>query len=169
MLYLLDTNTCIAAMRNHSLVVQRMAAQSPGDCAISAITGYNPGSAAIHYGLQLGEWGLHPWAAGQIAIVGNVVNHGPDTRAGLTLFSTNGTPCEVRAWHLSLWERLRRVVEPTAGDERCPNDGRPLPKGEVTERVGHIGSFSHGMTCSIQAAQAFGLWKARCPPCWPRQ
>ena len=40
MLYLLDTNTCIAAMRNHPLVVQRMAAQSPGDCAISTITGY---------------------------------------------------------------------------------------------------------------------------------
>lgn len=31
----------------------------------------NPASAAIHYGLQLGEWGLHPWVAGQIAIVGN--------------------------------------------------------------------------------------------------
>ena len=40
MLYLLDTNTCIAAMRNHPLVVQRMAAQTPGDCAISTITGY---------------------------------------------------------------------------------------------------------------------------------
>ena len=40
MLYLLDTNTCIAAMRNNPLVVQRMAAQSPGDCAISTITGY---------------------------------------------------------------------------------------------------------------------------------
>ena len=41
----------------------------------------NPGSAAIHYGLQLGEWGLHPWVAGQIAIVGNALNHGPDTKA----------------------------------------------------------------------------------------
>jgi len=40
MLYLLDTNTCIAAMRNHPLVVQRMAAQTPRDCAISTITGY---------------------------------------------------------------------------------------------------------------------------------
>lgn len=38
--YLLDTNTCIAAMRNHPKVVQRMAAVPPGDCAISAITGY---------------------------------------------------------------------------------------------------------------------------------
>lgn len=40
MLYLLDINTCIAAMRNHPVVVQRMAAQSPGDRAISTITGY---------------------------------------------------------------------------------------------------------------------------------
>lgn len=38
--YLLDTNTCIAAMRSHPKVVQRMAAVPPGDCAISAITGY---------------------------------------------------------------------------------------------------------------------------------
>lgn len=55
----------------------------------------NPGSAAIHYGLQLGEWGRHPWVAGQIAIVGNVLNPGPDTKTGFALFSTNGTPCEV--------------------------------------------------------------------------
>jgi tRNA(fMet)-specific endonuclease VapC len=40
MLYLLDTNTCIAAMRNHPLVVQTMASHAPGDCAISTITAY---------------------------------------------------------------------------------------------------------------------------------
>lgn len=40
MRYLLDTNTCIAAMRHHALVVQRMAALAPGDCAISTITSY---------------------------------------------------------------------------------------------------------------------------------
>jgi tRNA(fMet)-specific endonuclease VapC len=40
MRFLLDTNTCIAAMRNHALVVQRMAALIPGDCAISTITSY---------------------------------------------------------------------------------------------------------------------------------
>jgi tRNA(fMet)-specific endonuclease VapC len=38
--YLLDTNACIALMRGHPKVVQRMAAVPPGDCAISAITGY---------------------------------------------------------------------------------------------------------------------------------
>jgi tRNA(fMet)-specific endonuclease VapC len=40
MRYLLDTNACIAAMRNHPKLVLRMAAVSPGDCVISAITSY---------------------------------------------------------------------------------------------------------------------------------
>jgi tRNA(fMet)-specific endonuclease VapC len=40
MRYLLDTNLCIAAMKSHPKVVQRMATVSPGDCAISVITGY---------------------------------------------------------------------------------------------------------------------------------
>lgn len=40
MLYLLDTNTCIAAMRNDASVVSRLSSLSPGDCAISTITSY---------------------------------------------------------------------------------------------------------------------------------
>ena len=40
MRYLLDTNTCIAVMRGDLKAVQRMAATSPGDCGISAITHY---------------------------------------------------------------------------------------------------------------------------------
>jgi tRNA(fMet)-specific endonuclease VapC len=40
MRYLLDTNTCIAAMRHNAQVVQRMAATPPGDCAISTISTY---------------------------------------------------------------------------------------------------------------------------------
>ena len=40
MRYLLDTNTCIAAMRNHRGVVDRMRGELPGECAISAITSY---------------------------------------------------------------------------------------------------------------------------------
>jgi tRNA(fMet)-specific endonuclease VapC len=38
--YLLDTNTCIAAMRHHPQVVQRLSVTPPGDCAISTITAY---------------------------------------------------------------------------------------------------------------------------------
>jgi hypothetical protein len=40
MRYLLDANTCIAAMRGHPLVLQRLALAAPGDCAISTITRY---------------------------------------------------------------------------------------------------------------------------------
>jgi predicted nucleic acid-binding protein len=40
MRYLLDTTTCIAAMRHHVLVLQRIAPAAPVDCAISSITTY---------------------------------------------------------------------------------------------------------------------------------
>ena len=39
-LYLLDTNTCIAVMRNHPVAAQRMRAVAPGDCAISTVAAY---------------------------------------------------------------------------------------------------------------------------------
>jgi tRNA(fMet)-specific endonuclease VapC len=40
MRYLLDTNTCIAAMRNHPIVLSHFTTVAPGDCAISTITKY---------------------------------------------------------------------------------------------------------------------------------
>jgi tRNA(fMet)-specific endonuclease VapC len=40
MRYLLDTDTCIAVMRHHALVLQRLTAVAPADCAISSITTY---------------------------------------------------------------------------------------------------------------------------------
>ena len=40
MQYLLDTNTCIDAMRNHPNVVTRMSTASPGDCVVSTISSY---------------------------------------------------------------------------------------------------------------------------------
>ena len=102
----------------------------------------NPGSAAIHYGLQLSEWGLHPWVAGQIAIVGNVLNHGPDTKAGLALFSTNGTPCEVFLDDNLAFDRAGNPVRLTSGAYTAkdspptwPAGLRSLPASEVKEYV----------------------------------
>jgi tRNA(fMet)-specific endonuclease VapC len=40
MRYLLDTNTCIAAMRQHAGVLAHLQSLSPRDCAISTITSY---------------------------------------------------------------------------------------------------------------------------------
>jgi tRNA(fMet)-specific endonuclease VapC len=38
--YLLDTNTCIAAMRGNQNVILRLQRSSPADCAISTITSF---------------------------------------------------------------------------------------------------------------------------------
>ena len=47
MRYLLDTNTCIAAMRHHAPVLGRLASVGPADCAISSITTYE-----LHTGVE---------------------------------------------------------------------------------------------------------------------
>lgn len=47
MRFLLDTNTCIAAMKHHPLVMARLAALAPGDCAISTISTYE-----LHTGVE---------------------------------------------------------------------------------------------------------------------
>ena len=46
MLYLLDTNVCIGALRNVASVVAKVTEQSPGDCAVSTITAYE-----LHLGI----------------------------------------------------------------------------------------------------------------------
>jgi lysophospholipase L1-like esterase len=51
---------------------------------------YNPGSRAVHYNLPAGEWAGQPYQTGRIALVGNLLRHGPDTRAGLPLFVLGG-------------------------------------------------------------------------------
>lgn len=38
MIYLLDTNVCIAAMRGNPMVIQALAALSPEDCAVSMVS-----------------------------------------------------------------------------------------------------------------------------------
>jgi tRNA(fMet)-specific endonuclease VapC len=40
MRYLLDTNACIAVMRNDAKVLQHLSSVAPGDCAVSTITSY---------------------------------------------------------------------------------------------------------------------------------
>jgi tRNA(fMet)-specific endonuclease VapC len=40
MKYLLDTNSCIAAMRHHPQVLRRMQGVSPNDCGVSTVTTY---------------------------------------------------------------------------------------------------------------------------------
>lgn len=47
----------------------------------------NPGNRAIHYGLVASEWTTHPYVNGQIAVVGNVLQYGADTKPDRPLVS----------------------------------------------------------------------------------
>ncbi|MFN7726735.1 MAG: GDSL-type esterase/lipase family protein [Rubrivivax sp.] len=51
---------------------------------------YNPGTRAVHYNLVAHEWAGQPHQTGQVALVGNVLRHGPDTAAGTPLFTLGG-------------------------------------------------------------------------------
>ncbi len=51
---------------------------------------YNPAARAVHYNLVAHEWDGQPFEAGQLALVGNVLRHGPDTKPGVPLFSLGG-------------------------------------------------------------------------------
>lgn len=51
---------------------------------------YNPGSKSVHYNLVAAEWVGKEHQTGRLALVGNVLRHGPNTRASTPLFSLGG-------------------------------------------------------------------------------
>lgn len=51
---------------------------------------YNPGAKAVHYNLVAHEWEGHDFVTGKLSLVGNVLRHGPDTRAGTPLLALGG-------------------------------------------------------------------------------
>jgi pectate lyase len=55
---------------------------------------YNPGNAAIHFGLVPEEWKGHDFLSGRMVIEGNYIEPGPDTRSSMAAGSFRG-PVEV--------------------------------------------------------------------------
>lgn len=56
----------------------------------------NPKMYAMKYTLVADEWGEHPHQLGQMSVVGNVFNHGPDTAPGVPLVFASGVgQCEI--------------------------------------------------------------------------
>ncbi len=55
---------------------------------------YNPGNAAIHFGLVESEWEGHEWLTGIMVVEGNHIEAGPDTRSNMVAGSFRG-PVEV--------------------------------------------------------------------------
>jgi hypothetical protein len=50
----------------------------------------NPGRKVIHYNLLANEWGTHPYVDGEMAVVGNVMQYGPDTQPDRPLVMIGG-------------------------------------------------------------------------------
>jgi hypothetical protein len=52
---------------------------------------FNPGKHAIHHALVPDEWKPHPHETSRLCIVGNVLEHGPDTQADVRVFRNYGS------------------------------------------------------------------------------
>jgi hypothetical protein len=68
---------------------------------------FNPGYAAIHYGLVASEWKDREWVTGRMGVEGNLIEYGPDTRSNMPAGSFRG-PVEV------YWEDNKIISGPEA-------------------------------------------------------
>ncbi|MCP4454433.1 MAG: hypothetical protein GY809_23500, partial [Planctomycetes bacterium] len=87
----------------------------------------NPGRAAMHYGLQSGEWQGHDPVTGHMAIVGNVMEHGLDTPERMPLFIITGRgPVQVFEKDNIALDRSGRAVRLISADpEKCKRVDTP--------------------------------------------
>lgn len=103
----------------------------------------NPGKQSMHSGLVKAEWGDYPWATTRLAVVGNVMEHGPDTRTSLALLRNNkGTPLELYLEDNLAFDREHNPVAMTTGEftnlttrPLWPEGLTPLPAAKVKEFV----------------------------------
>jgi hypothetical protein len=103
----------------------------------------NPGRQAMHSGLVDDEWGEHPWVTSRLAVVGNLLEYGPDTRANVPLLNNRPrTPLELHLADNLAFDRERKPVALTAGTftnlntpPLWPADLKPLPAREVKDFV----------------------------------
>lgn len=76
---------------------------------------FNPGTRAAHYNLWAGEWAGKPHQVGRLAMVGNVLRHGPDTAPHTPLFTLRGDADVELFLHDNIaTDRDARAVPPTA-------------------------------------------------------
>ena len=95
---------------------------------------FNPGTRATHYNLWAGEWAGKPYQVGRVALVGNVLRHGPDTVPHTPLFTLRGdADVDLFLQDNIATDRSGRTVPPTANlssDARAdPRGGRIRPAG----------------------------------------
>lgn len=92
----------------------------------------NPGRRAVHYNLLPAEWAGRPWQDGRLSLVGNRLQHGPDTEPETAFFTLRGAG--------DLWLHLHDNLASDRGGRPAPmqrdlSDGqarlRPLAEAEL--------------------------------------
>lgn len=104
----------------------------------------NPGRRAIHHTLSRSEWKGHDPVTSRLAVVGNILEHGPDTPPKLALFYNHDeSPVELFMADNLAFDTARQpvpLVEPAAlplNETRPPWPDRrePIPAAQVKEYV----------------------------------
>lgn len=104
----------------------------------------NPGRRAIHHALVLDEWKGHDAVASRLAIVGNVLEHGPDTPPKLALFLNHyDSPLELFMADNLAFDRDHQptpLVEPASLSPQetrppWPDGLDPMPAAKVKEFI----------------------------------
>jgi pectate lyase len=100
---------------------------------------YNPGNAAIHFGLVEAEWEGHDFLTGIMVVEGNYIEAGPDTRSSMAAGSFRG-PVEV-FWNenaivpVSDRKELTGTFTRTEQKPFWPEGLKAIPSGEVKKKV----------------------------------
>ena len=100
---------------------------------------YNPGNAAIHFGLVEEEWKGHEWLTGIMVVEANYMEAGPDTKSSMAAGSFRG-PVELY-WENNMIVSATERNELTGSFTRInarpfwPSGLIPLPPGEVRKSV----------------------------------
>jgi hypothetical protein len=106
----------------------------------------NPGRNAIHNALGEGEWKGHPHEASRLTVVGNVLEHGPDTQPDVRLFkNTTGSPLAIYLEDNLAFDREKQPLPATNEKSLAsllvtekplwPDGLKSLPASEVKEYV----------------------------------
>jgi len=109
---------------------------------------FDPGPRAVHYNLWASEWGDHPYQAGRLALVGNVLKGGASTDRAIAFFMLGGEG------DVELYQ---------ADNLATDRDGRPLPKfGRYRGATGAVIEVdrSVAMPSAIEPLAASGVTEA---------
>jgi hypothetical protein len=105
---------------------------------------FNPGKRAMHYALVPDEWKPRSPVTGQLSIVGNVLEYGPDTSAGVPFFAKSyDSPLDLYVEDNLAFDRERlplplisdKSIKVAAQKPLWPEGLTAIPASEVREKV----------------------------------